>query len=866
MSNKLPILIVDKKGIIGSLIAQKISSASQIVLVSMAIPEKNTNIFHVPFDKETPTVPDNTYSCTVFIDDKNSLTRESFEPFIKKAIEDKTNFIFVIFLANVPQALYKKALSYENSKVVLVGDVFDDEYAVEQNIVTDFINQIRQKERIQIKGDGMDVSFPVMLEDVVNSISKIIHEKNEKLIYLLPKNPITHLSLAHAFQKENPLIKIDFKTNKVSSKKDISLPDGYYYLGENLNLGDSIKRINLGTKNTPQASELVQEKRSYKKIFIFTAWIVIFLAILPFIISISFSAIGASELSVSKNELFAGSFTNAKSSSDKATFFLNIAKLSSNLMEKEALIVGQESRVTYISDQIGNLYLLSQATNYLIDAATKFTSSSSLDVFAEGTYSLKNALGIYRELETKNNLPSKVKAELTQFSPLIDILDTSTDLLPSILGYDAPKKYLVLFQNNMELRPGGGFIGSYGTLAVKNSKIDDFKVYDVYDADGQLKEHLEPPFPIRRYLPSAHFFLRDSNFYLNFSDNALSAQNFLLLEKKEKFDGVIALDVSFAKEVIYALGGVYVADYNVTVTGDNFFELADKYSRTNFFPGSTQKKDFLGAVFRAIQQDLTDKKISYVSLAKAFATGVQQKHIQLYFDDPSLQNISLLGGFSSGISDTRQNSQNTINDYMGIVEANLGVNKVNKDLARSISKSVLINEDGSVNSTITVAYKNDSNTQAYKNYLRFVTPLGSNFEGIKINGKQQDIVAAVSDPSIYEKKGFKPPKELELAKEDLSGKTVYGFLLSVPRESIKTISFEYKLPSSVDATALEINYSLIVFKQPGTDDYPFAVEVKYQKDLTLINSTLPTIQLPGKIEYEEQLEHDINLNVKFAPK
>lgn len=866
MSNKLPVLIVDKKGIIGSLVAQKISSTSQVVLVSKAVPQENNNIFHVPFDKEIPTVPDNTYSCTIFVDDKNALTRESFEPFIKKSTKDKTDFIFVIFLANVPQNLYQKALSYEKSKIVLIGDVFDNEYIVEQNIATDLIDQVRKKERIEIRGDGMDAAFPVMLEDVINSITKIINEKNEKLIYLLPKNPITHLSLAHAFQKENPLIKIDFKANKGPSKKNISLPDGSYYLGENINLVDRIKKIDLGSKKSSKSSEVVQEKRSYKKIFIFGIWILVFLLFLPVLTAASFSTIGAKELSTAKDELFTGSLIKAKESSDRATFLLNVAELSSSLVESEAGIVGQGSRITYISDQIGNLYLLSQATNYLIDAGTKFNSSRSANDFTQGTASLKNSLNIYRELETRSNLPSKVKFEISQFAPLIDILDTSADLLPNVLGYESEKKYLVLFQNNMELRPGGGFIGSYGTLVIKNSRIDNFKIYDVYDADGQLKEHLEPPFPIRRYLPSAHFFLRDSNFYLNFSDNALSAQNFLLLEKKEKFDGVIAVDVSFAKEIIDALGGVYVSDYNINVTGNNFFELADNYSRTDFFPGSTQKKDFLGAVFRAIQQDLAAQKISHIGLAKAFAAGVLQKHVQFYFDDPALQNVAELNGISPGILDTRQDSPNTINDYTGLVEANLGVNKVNKDLARSVSKNVFIEKDGSVRSTIIVAYKNDSKTQAYKNYMRFITPLGSSFEEIKINGKHEEVVAAVTDPSVYEEKGFKPPKEIELSREDLSGKTVYGFLLSVPRGSIKTVSLEYKLPSKVNVAALETNYSLIVLKQPGTDEYSFGIELKYQGELSLISSNHQVIQLPGKIEYEEQLEHDTNLNVKLAPK
>jgi len=64
----------------------------------------------------------------------------------------------------------------------------------------------------------------------------------------------------------------------------------------------------------------------------------------------------------------------------------------------------------------------------------------------------------------------------------------------------------------MELRPGGGFIGSYGILTMDKGKVSDFKIHDVYDADGKLKASIEPQFPVRRYLKLPHLFLRDSNF------------------------------------------------------------------------------------------------------------------------------------------------------------------------------------------------------------------------------------------------------------------------------------------------------------------------------------------------------------------
>jgi hypothetical protein len=553
-----------------------------------------------------------------------------------------------------------------------------------------------------------------------------------------------------------------------------------------------------------------------------------------------------------------------------ANSLTKLAKYSSNALVLEASIIGQRARAEKLSDEIDSIYLISQASIYLTDSAEKFSQvfknpSYSKEDFIAGANALKSSVAKFRELEAKENLPISLKQQFSKYSPVIDTLDTSIDYLPKALGFEGERKYLLLFLNNMELRPGGGFIGSYATVVMNQAKVKDFKIYDVYDADGQLQEHLEPPFPIRRYLPSAHFYLRDSDFYLNFSDNALSAQNFLKIEKREKFDGVIAIDVSFTKAILEIIGPINVPNYNETVTSENFFDLADKYSRNSFFPGSTQKKDFLGAVFRAIQDNLKTKSVSYLDLAQVVSAGISEKHIQLYFNDAALQNTALVSGMSPGVLDSRKNNKDTINDYAGIVEANLGVNKVNKDIARTITKSVILNEEGSVSSTISIAFKNNSKSDNYKNYLRFVVPLDSKLDDIKINGVSQDTVDAISDPGIYEAKNFKPPTGLEVLTRNESGKTTFGFLVTVTKGNIKTFSLTYTLPSNV-AIEKAVNYSLKFYKQPGTEDYPFGLEILFPDSLTYINSSEHLELFSGKISYESQVGKDFDLNLKLAPK
>jgi hypothetical protein len=48
------------------------------------------------------------------------------------------------------------------------------------------------------------------------------------------------------------------------------------------------------------------------------------------------------------------------------------------------------------------------------------------------------------------------------------------------------RTFLILFQNNLELRPGGGFIGSFGILKVKDGTVVEFSTHDTANFDGRI--------------------------------------------------------------------------------------------------------------------------------------------------------------------------------------------------------------------------------------------------------------------------------------------------------------------------------------------------------------------------------------------
>ena len=100
-------------------------------------------------------------------------------------------------------------------------------------------------------------------------------------------------------------------------------------------------------------------------------------------------------------------------------------------------------------------------------------------------------------------LKKRPVVEMPKVREKIEIARDLLPILPQVLGVKEKKSYLFLLQNNMELRATGGFIGSYALAIFENGRLLDFQVEDVYTADGQLKGHVEPPEPIKKYLGEA---------------------------------------------------------------------------------------------------------------------------------------------------------------------------------------------------------------------------------------------------------------------------------------------------------------------------------------------------------------------------
>ncbi|TSC53918.1 MAG: hypothetical protein LiPW31_289, partial [Microgenomates group bacterium LiPW_31] len=212
----------------------------------------------------------------------------------------------------------------------------------------------------------------------------------------------------------------------------------------------------------------------------------------------------------------------------------------------------------------------------------------------------------------------KLRQQINEVKNLILFGQKGVLLIPDLIGLNKRQVYLILFQNNMELRPTGGFIGSFALLTLDQGRLVDFEVQDVYWADGQLKGHIEPPPALKKYLGEAGWYLRDSNWDPDFPTSAARADWFLEKETGRTVDGVVGINLEVAKNILEAIGETELSDFKEKINSKNLFERAEYHSETNFFPGSTQKQDFLGSLTRALFEKIknVDQK-TWLKLAKA---------------------------------------------------------------------------------------------------------------------------------------------------------------------------------------------------------------------------------------------------------
>lgn len=181
---------------------------------------------------------------------------------------------------------------------------------------------------------------------------------------------------------------------------------------------------------------------------------------------------------------------------------------------------------------------------------------------------------------------------------------------------DITRRYMVLLQNNLELRPGGGFLGQYAVVEIKNGEVVSLEVQDTNILDNTYKSDKLLPLALQKYLSDTKKMkMRDSNYSPHFPENVADALYFYgLAGQNADFDGVFAINASLLEDVLAITGPI-------TVMAKNYEELGEFTS-----DGGLMKlqKAVEEPVFRSDERKACEKKLR--------EQGVDREHMDDLWD------------------------------------------------------------------------------------------------------------------------------------------------------------------------------------------------------------------------------------------
>lgn len=465
--------------------------------------------------------------------------------------------------------------------------------------------------------------------------------------------------------------------------------------------------------------------------------------------------------------------------------------------------------------------------------------------------------GDYSWLPAKwRTMLQKQAQELKGIKLKIDLVSRGMKILPEMLGLDGKKReFLVLFQNEAELRATGGFIGSYGILSFQNGKLLNLEIKDVYETDGQMKGHVEPPIEIKTYLGEAGWFMRDANWNPNFVKTAGDIQWFLDKEIGKKVDGVMGIDLSVAKAILGVVGEVYVPDFKEKINKDNLYDQAEFYSENKFFPGSNQKASFLGTLGSQLFEGIKDLKVKQqLDLVLVMMDMLEKNEIQLAFNNQETAAMVEELGWNGSIYQGKCAKENCFSDYLMVVESNFGVNKANYYLERNMEEVVDISQN-SVGRVLRINYENTARENKlpggdYKNYMRIYVPTDINLSQITlIDGNNSSVKKVYTND--------------ELRIRDVDGKKEIGFLVTVPVLSKKTLEIRYSSENNlVDKN--KFSYVNYVQKQPGFGDTGLVTLVSFPSSWQPLQVEPQASITGGRLLFNMKLDRDIKMGVELS--
>ena len=460
---------------------------------------------------------------------------------------------------------------------------------------------------------------------------------------------------------------------------------------------------------------------------------------------------------------------------------------------------------------------------------------------------------------------ARVKEQLPQIKEYFSQFTLVSDVFLNILGQDTAKEYLFIFQNNHEIRPTGGFIGSLALVDINRGEV---KILEVpgrgpYEINDDFREKIIAPKPM--WIINPYWQIQDANWFFDFPASAKKIISFYEGARGFPIDGVITLNPSVVERILEVTGPIDMTDkYGVVITKDNFVEETLNKVELEYNKESNRPKQFIADLLPIIIKRMLSFQPKYLGrITGSLWESLSQKDILFYSTDSEIENKIQKLGWGGEI-------RNTDEDYLAVVDTNIGGGKTDGVIEVNINHQVEILSDGSITDTLNIKRIHHGEKgniwTGIKNmdYVRIYVPSGS--ELVEATGftnidqslimypdatakEDNDLKTIEANPVIDERSNTRITQEF--------GKTVFANWIGTEAGETTEVTLKYKLPFKISNE--QSKYSLMIQKQPGSFDPKIISEVLIPENLKVVwqspaDSSL--VNYKNKVFFDNKLDID----------
>jgi len=398
------------------------------------------------------------------------------------------------------------------------------------------------------------------------------------------------------------------------------------------------------------------------------------------------------------------------------------------------------------------------------------------------------------------------------------------------------KHILVFFQNTAEIRPGGGFIGSYADVTIKNGQLAGIDVRDIYDPDGQLDLKVVPPQEIKTM--TQDWGARDANWFFDFPTSANTIIYFLenskmYSEKNVTFDGAIGLNLNVMKSVLGVVGPIPLEEYKVVIDDQNFLREIQKEVETGKDKIAGEPKRILKVLAPILLERMKIlSQPQLQDLVERTGEHFSYKDVMVYMKNQDMQHFIEMAHIDGGVFKLPNNFWGS---YLGVVNTNIAGGKTDVFMDELVEARIDVDTSGGTFTDLQITRSHLGKDEkdpwwkaTNKNFIQIYAHPNASLISLKGN----DVKNLFSNFD-YDASGYIRLPQLESIEKtkifvntyqtwvaQAFGKTVFGTWFNVPAGVSKTLSVRYQTPGDSEITVSPGKIFTFVFdKQSGVSTH-----------------------------------------------